>query len=182
MALPMPRLPPVTIACLPCNPRSMALSPYGVTAILLLHYSLFSLREPGARVLPDAGEFGNCLHASGTATAARARYMGRTHRKAAVAGPRAPNRRIHHRDLSATALAGKGRARSITSRRQCRADDDIFRRGRCRSRRQPRHRSRSQQNRSRPDLGPDHRGDADDLRLRCHKPVWFEVIGKRIET
>jgi len=24
MALPMPRLPPVTIACLPCNPRSMA--------------------------------------------------------------------------------------------------------------------------------------------------------------
>src|SRR4051794_1507556 len=27
MALPMPRLPPVTIACLSCNPRSMAFSP-----------------------------------------------------------------------------------------------------------------------------------------------------------
>ena len=34
MALPMPRLPPVTIACLPCNPRSMALSLLGgLTAI-----------------------------------------------------------------------------------------------------------------------------------------------------
>src|SRR6266404_472646 len=51
MALPMPRLPPVTIACLSCNPRSMALSPLGgVTAILLLHCSLSSLREPGASV------------------------------------------------------------------------------------------------------------------------------------
>jgi hypothetical protein len=27
---------------------------------------------------------------------------------------------------------------------------------------------------------PDLRGDADELRLRCYKPVWFEVIGKRI--
>ena len=68
MALPMPRLPPVTIACLPCNPRSMAFSPLvGVTAILLLHCSLFSLREPGARVLPDAGDAWNvptCLRQS----------------------------------------------------------------------------------------------------------------------
>jgi hypothetical protein len=29
IALPMPRLPPATIACLPCNPRSMALSLLG---------------------------------------------------------------------------------------------------------------------------------------------------------
>src|SRR6266446_5662208 len=62
IALPMPRLPPVTIACLPCNPRSMALSLLGgVTAWgrdrdLLLHCSLFSLRKPGARVLPNPGD------------------------------------------------------------------------------------------------------------------------------
>ena len=33
-----------------------------------------------------------------------------------------------------------------------------------------------------PDLGRDHRGETDDLRLLCCEPVWFEVIGKRIET
>ena len=86
MALPMPRLPPVTIACLPCNPRSMALSPLGgVTAILSLRCSLFSLREPGARVARRRTMYGTCPHASGRAAAARARYMGAPHPKAAVA-------------------------------------------------------------------------------------------------
>jgi hypothetical protein len=32
------------------------------------------------------------------------------------------------------------------------------------------------------DLGRDHRGETDDLSLLCCEPVWFEVIGKRIET
>src|SRR5262249_41222612 len=35
MALPMPRLPPVTIACLPCNPRSMSPPPTGGPSGLL---------------------------------------------------------------------------------------------------------------------------------------------------
>src|SRR5260370_13416315 len=40
------------MAGLSCNPRSMGFAPVvGVTAIFLLHRSLFSLREPGARVV-----------------------------------------------------------------------------------------------------------------------------------
>jgi hypothetical protein len=50
MALPMPRLPPVTIACLSCNPRFMAFPPCQVSRRLWSHRSLFFLREPGARV------------------------------------------------------------------------------------------------------------------------------------
>jgi hypothetical protein len=31
------------------------------------------------------------------------------------------------------------------------------------------------------DIGHDDRDGADNLRLLCCEPVWFEVIGKRIE-
>src|SRR5712672_1312562 len=49
MALPMPRLPPVTIACLSCNPRSMAFSPLFEWRGYVVSPPLFSPREPGAR-------------------------------------------------------------------------------------------------------------------------------------
>src|SRR5580704_12795786 len=42
MALPIPRLPPVTIACLPCNPRSMAFSPADVPTAICLARSRLS--------------------------------------------------------------------------------------------------------------------------------------------
>ncbi len=89
MALPMPRLPPVTIACLSCNPRSMALSPLGgVTAILLLRCSLFSLREPGARVLPDAGRYMERAYMPPAEPPPLEHdTWGAPHPKAAVAGP-----------------------------------------------------------------------------------------------
>src|ERR1700733_10083608 len=55
MALPMPRLPPVTIACLPCNPRSMAFSPLrGITAILRFGADC-SLGGTVVQGLPDVG-------------------------------------------------------------------------------------------------------------------------------
>src|SRR5437764_1114645 len=49
MALPMPRLPPVTIACLSCNPRSMAFSPLLEWRDSVVPRPLFSPRNPGAR-------------------------------------------------------------------------------------------------------------------------------------
>jgi hypothetical protein len=50
MALPIPRLQPVTIACLSCNPRSMAFSPLLECRASVVPLPLFSLRELGARL------------------------------------------------------------------------------------------------------------------------------------
>src|SRR3981189_2365648 len=49
MALPMPRLRLVTIACLSCNPRSVAFSPALEGRESHVPRPLFSPREPGAR-------------------------------------------------------------------------------------------------------------------------------------
>jgi len=49
MALPIPRLPPVTIACLSCNPRSMAFSPLLAWRDSVVPRPLFSARDPCAR-------------------------------------------------------------------------------------------------------------------------------------
>src|SRR6516225_9363885 len=63
-----------------------------VTAIFLLHRSLFSLRKPGARVLPDRGDVWNVRDPSGRAAAAQAQYMGPTHPKAAPSSDRSDQR------------------------------------------------------------------------------------------
>jgi hypothetical protein len=52
--------------------------PWQRDRVLSLHCSLFSLREPGARIARRRTMYRTCLHASGRAAAARARYMGRT--------------------------------------------------------------------------------------------------------
>jgi hypothetical protein len=83
------RLPPVTIACLSCNPRSMAFSPCRSDRDFVAALLIVLSEGPGARVAIRRTMYGTRLHASGRAAAARARYMGRTpsHPKATVAGP-----------------------------------------------------------------------------------------------
>jgi hypothetical protein len=77
----------------------------GVTAILLLRCSLFSLR-PEARVLPDFKTiYGTCLHGSGRGAAVRPRYKGLTPKAAVAGGPartagfRSSAPRLRDRDL-----------------------------------------------------------------------------------
>jgi hypothetical protein len=89
----------------------------GVTAILLLRCSSFSLR-PEARVLPDFRTmYGTCLHGSGRGAAARPRYKGLAPKAAVAGGParsagfRSSAPRLRDRDLPARRRDGARRFR-----------------------------------------------------------------------
>src|SRR5262245_35036397 len=65
MDLPIPRLPPVTMARLPCNPRSMAVShPCRAPVFRSNHYALLSHQDQGASATP-VGEIAGATYRDG---------------------------------------------------------------------------------------------------------------------